>query len=252
MRKNIVAGNWKMNNDLEASKLLINNLLQEFPSKLDASKRIIVAPTFVNLYPIVEITQNTAIEVAAQNMHFAQSGAFTGEISATMLKGIGVNIVILGHSERRSMFNETDEMLVKKVESALQNKMEIIFCFGEMLEDRKSGNHFNVVEQQLTNALFQLNESAWKQIILAYEPVWAIGTGETASPEQAQEMHAFIRQIVSKKYSQELANDVSILYGGSMKASNAKELLSNSDVDGGLIGGAALIAAEFTAIIKSM
>lgn len=252
MRKNIVAGNWKMNNDLEASKLLINNLLQEFPSKLDASKRIIVAPTFVNLYPIVEITQNTAIEVAAQNMHFAQSGAFTGEISASMLKGVGVNIVILGHSERRSMFSETDEMLVKKVESALQNKMEIIFCFGEMLEDRKSGNHFNVVEQQLTNALFQLNESAWKQIILAYEPVWAIGTGETASPEQAQEMHAFIRQIVSKKYSQELANDVSILYGGSMKASNAKELLSNSDVDGGLIGGAALNAAEFTAIIKSM
>jgi triosephosphate isomerase len=130
--------------------------------------------------------------------------------------------------------------------------MEIIFCFGEMLEDRKSENHFNVVEQQLTNALFQLNESDWKQIILAYEPVWAIGTGETASPEQAQEMHAFIRQIIAKKYSQVLANDVSILYGGSMKASNAKELLSNADVDGGLIGGAALIAEEFTAIIKSM
>lgn len=252
MRKNIVAGNWKMNNDLEASKLLIKNLLQEFPSKLETSKRIIVAPTFVNLYPIVEMTQNTAIEVAAQNMHFAQSGAFTGEISATMLNGIGVNIVILGHSERRSMFNETDEILAKKVETALQNNMEIIFCFGEMLEDRKSGNHFNVVEQQLTNALFQLNESDWKQIILAYEPVWAIGTGETASPEQAQEMHAFIRQIIAKKYSQELANDVSILYGGSMKASNAKELLSNADVDGGLIGGAALIAEEFTAIIKSM
>ncbi|MDH3381664.1 MAG: triose-phosphate isomerase [Flavobacteriaceae bacterium] len=252
MRKNIVAGNWKMNNDLETSKLLIKNLLQEFPGKLETSKRIIIAPTFVNLYPIVEMTQNTAIEVAAQNMHFAPSGAFTGEISATMLKGIGVNIVILGHSERRSMFNETDEILAKKVETALQNNMEIIFCFGEMLEDRKSGNHFNVVEQQLTNALFQLNESDWKQIILAYEPVWAIGTGETASPEQAQEMHAFIRQIIAKKYSQVLANDVSILYGGSMKASNAKELLSNPDVDGGLIGGAALIAEEFTAIIKSM
>lgn len=252
MRKNIVAGNWKMNNDLEASKLLIKNLLQEFPRKLETSKRIIVAPTFVNLFPIVEMTQNTAIEVAAQNMHFAQSGAFTGEISATMLKGIGVNIVILGHSERRSMFNETDEILAKKVETALQNNMEIIFCFGEMLEDRKSGNHFNVVEQQLTNALFQLNESDWKQIILAYEPVWAIGTGETASSEQAQEMHAFIRQIMAKKYSQELADDVSILYGGSMKASNAKELLSNADVDGGLIGGAALNAEEFTAIIKSM
>jgi triosephosphate isomerase len=252
MRKNIVAGNWKMNNDLEASKLLIKNLLQEFPSKLETSKRIIVAPTFVNLYPIVEMAKNTAIEVAAQNMHFAQSGAFTGEISASMLKGVGVNIVILGHSERRSMFNETDEILAKKAETALQNNMEIIFCFGEMLEDRKSGNHFNVVEQQLTNALFQLNESDWKQIILAYEPVWAIGTGETASPEQAQEMHAFIRQIIAKKYSQVLANDVSILYGGSMKASNAKELLSNADVDGGLIGGAALIAEEFTAIIKSM
>ncbi|MDP3354082.1 MAG: triose-phosphate isomerase [Flavobacteriaceae bacterium] len=252
MRKNIVAGNWKMNNDLEASKLLIKNLLNEFPSKLDNTKRIIVAPTFVNLIPIVEMTKNTAIEVAAQNMHFAQSGAFTGEISASMLKGIGVNIVILGHSERRSMFNETDEILVKKVESALQNKMEIIFCFGEMLEERKAGNHFKVVEDQIKKALFNLNESDWKQIILAYEPVWAIGTGETASPDQAQEMHAFIRKIIAKKYSQELSNDVSILYGGSMKASNAKELLSNPDVDGGLIGGAALNADEFSAIIKSI
>ena len=252
MRKNIVAGNWKMNNDLEASKLLIKNLLQEFPSKLDKTKRIIVAPTFVNLQSIVEMTKNSVLEVAAQNMHFALNGAFTGEISASMLKGVGVNIVILGHSERRSMFNETDEILAKKVETALRNNMEIIFCFGEMLEERKSGNHFNIVENQLTKALFQLNEKDWKQIILAYEPVWAIGTGETASPEQAQEMHAFIRQIVAKKYTQELANDVSILYGGSMKASNAKELLSKPDVDGGLIGGAALIAAEFTAIIKSM
>lgn len=252
MRKNIVAGNWKMNNDLEASKLLIKNLLQEFPSKLDKTKRIIVAPTFVNLYPIVELTQNTAIEVAAQNMHYALNGAFTGEISASMLKSIGVNIVILGHSERRSMFNETDEMLAKKVETAIQNKMEIIFCFGEMLEERKSGNHFKVVENQITKALFDLKAADWKQIILAYEPVWAIGTGETASPEQAQEMHAFIRQIVAKKYTQELANDVSILYGGSMKASNAKELMLNLDVDGGLIGGAALNAEEFSAIIKSI
>jgi triosephosphate isomerase len=252
MRKNIVAGNWKMNNDLEASKLLVKNLLHEFPSKLDNTKRIIVAPTFVNLYSIIEMTQNTAIEVAAQNMHFAQSGAFTGEISASMLKGVGVNIVILGHSERRSMFNETDEMLAKKVETALQNKMEIIFCFGEILEERKTGNHFKVVEDQITKALFALNVSDWKQIILAYEPVWAIGTGETASPEQAQEMHAFIRKIIAKKYTQELANDVSILYGGSMKGSNAKDLLLNPDVDGGLIGGAALNAKEFSAIIKSI
>lgn len=241
-----------MNNDLEASKLLIKNLIQEFPGKLDASKRIMVAPTFVNLYPIVEMTQNTAIEVVAQNMHFEPNGAFTGEISATMLKGVGVNIVILGHSERRNIFNETDEILAKKVVSALQNNMEIIFCFGEMLEDRKSENHFKVVEEQLKNVLFDLKASDWKQIILAYEPVWAIGTGETASPEQAQEMHAFIRNLIAKKYTQELANEVSILYGGSMKASNAKELLSNPDVDGGLIGGAALIAEEFKAIINSI
>lgn len=252
MRKNIVAGNWKMNNDLDASKLLVKKLLEEFPSKLDISKRIIVAPTFVNLYPIVEITQNTAIEVAAQNMHFAQSGAFTGEISASMLKAIGVNIVILGHSERRSIFNETDKMLAKKVETAIENQMEIIFCFGEMLDERQSGNQFNVVENQLTNALFHLKASDWKQIILAYEPVWAIGTGETASPVQAQEMHLFIRNLIAKKYSEELANEVSILYGGSMKASNANELLLNPDVDGGLIGGAALIATEFSAIIKSI
>lgn len=252
MRKNIIAGNWKMNNDLEASKILIKNLLQKFTNKLDNSKRIIVAPTFVNLYPIVEMTQNTAIEVAAQNMHFAKSGAFTGEISASMLKGVGVHIVILGHSERRSMFNETDEILSKKVAIALQNNMEIIFCFGEMLDDRKSGNHFKVVEEQLTNALFQLKELDWEQIILAYEPVWAIGTGETATPEQAQEMHAFIRNLIAKKYSQKLANDVTILYGGSMKASNAKELLSKPDVDGGLIGGAALDVEEFTAIVNAI
>lgn len=252
MRKNIIAGNWKMNNDLEASKILIKNLLQKFTNKLDNSKRIIVAPAFVNLYPIVEMTQNTAIEVAAQNMHFAKSGAFTGEISASMLKGVGVHIVILGHSERRSMFNETDEILSKKVAIALQNNMEIIFCFGEMLDDRKSGNHFKVVEEQLTNALFQLKELDWEQIILAYEPVWAIGTGETATPEQAQEMHAFIRNLIAKKYSQKLANDVTILYGGSMKASNAKELLSKPDVDGGLIGGAALDVEEFTAIVNAI
>lgn len=252
MRKKIVAGNWKMHNDLSASQLLIKNLLNELPEKLDVSKRIIVAPAFVNLQSVVELTKNTAIEVAAQNMHFALHGAYTGEVSCYMLQGIGVNTVILGHSERRSIFNETDEILAKKVETAIQNKMEIIFCFGEMLADRKSGNYFKVVEEQLTKALFHLNSSNWNQIILAYEPVWAIGTGETASPEQAQEMHLFIRNLIAKKYSQELANNISILYGGSVKASNAKELFSNPDVDGGLIGGAALNAEEFLSIIKSI
>lgn len=241
-----------MHNDLDASKLLVKNLLHEFPNKLELSKRIIVAPTFVNLHAIVEKTKNTAIEVAAQNMHFAPNGAFTGEISAAMLQGIGVNTVILGHSERRAIFNETDEILAKKVATAIQNNMEIIFCFGEVLEDRKSENHFKVVENQLTKALFNLSPENWNQLILAYEPVWAIGTGETASPAQAQEMHLFIRNLIAQKYSQELANDVSILYGGSVKGSNAKELFSNPDVDGGLIGGAALDAKEFSTIIKSI
>jgi triosephosphate isomerase len=252
MRKNIVAGNWKMNNDLSASKALINDLIKEIPANLNESKRIIVAPTFVNLLTVVELTKKSTLEVAAQNMHFAKNGAFTGEISAEMLKGIGVNMVILGHSERRSIFHETDELLAKKVATALQNDMEVIFCFGELLEERKSGNHFKVVEEQLSKALLSLEASAWKNIILAYEPVWAIGTGETASPEQAQEMHAFIRQIIAQKYSPELAENVSILYGGSVKGSNAKELFSNIDVDGGLIGGAALNAEEFAAIVNAI
>jgi len=189
--------------------------------------------------------------VAAQNMHQAKSGAFTGEISAEMLKSVGVNIVILGHSERREYFCETDAILAQKVDTALKNNMEIIFCFGEVLEDRKSENHFNIVESQLKNGLFHLEAPAWKNIILAYEPVWAIGTGETASPEQAQEMHAFIRKIISNKYNRDVAENVSILYGGSVKPANAKEIFSKEDVDGGLIGGAALDADNFVALVNS-
>ncbi|MDP2089065.1 MAG: triose-phosphate isomerase [Flavobacteriaceae bacterium] len=252
MRKYIIAGNWKMNNDLGASKLLITNLLNGLVDKKSTEKRIIVSPSFVNLYPVNEWVKDSVIEVAAQNMHFEQSGAFTGEVSASMLKSIGIKTVIIGHSERRTFFNETDELLAKKVETAIQNELEVIFCFGEQLADRKSENHFNVVEAQLSKALFQLKNSAWNQIVLAYEPVWAIGTGETASPEQAQEMHLFIRNLIAKNYSQELANTISILYGGSMKASNAKELLSNLDVDGGLIGGAALNSEEFLTIYNSI
>ena len=160
--------------------------------------------------------------------------------------------MILGHSERRTYFGETDALLAEKVTAALENNMEVIFCFGELLEDRKSGNHFSVVESQLKNALFHLEAAAWKNIVLAYEPVWAIGTGETASPEQAQEMHAFIRNIIKEQYSQEVADAVSILYGGSVKPANAVEIFSKPDVDGGLIGGAALNAADFTAIIKAI
>jgi triosephosphate isomerase len=185
-------------------------------------------------------------------MHQAKNGAYTGEISADMLKSIGIKTVILGHSERRSYFGETDTILAEKVNTVLKNNLETIFCFGELLEDRKSENHFNVVESQLKNGLFHLESTAWKSIVLAYEPVWAIGTGETASPEQAQEMHAFIRGIIKSKYGKEIADTVSILYGGSVKPSNAEEIFSKPDVDGGLIGGAALNAEDFRAIIKAI
>jgi triosephosphate isomerase len=184
-------------------------------------------------------------------MHYAENGAYTGEISAGMLKSIGVDTVILGHSERRAYFNETDALLAKKVNAALKNNMRIIFCFGEELSDRKSGNEEAIVEGQIKNALFHLPASAWTNIVLAYEPVWAIGTGETASPEQAQDMHAFIRKTIENKYSSGLALDVSILYGGSVKPANAKEIFSKEDVDGGLIGGAALDVSQFTAIINA-
>jgi triosephosphate isomerase len=185
-------------------------------------------------------------------MHQAKNGAFTGEISADMLKSVGVVSVILGHSERRTYFGETDALLAEKVTTTLENNMEAIFCFGELLEDRKSGNHFSVVESQLKNGLFHLEAAVWKNIVLAYEPVWAIGTGETASPEQAQEMHAFIRNIIKEQYNAQVADAVSILYGGSVKPANAVEIFSKPDVDGGLIGGAALNAANFTAIIKAI
>ena len=169
-----------------------------------------------------------------------------------MLKNIGVHTVIIGHSERRAYFGETDELLAKKVNAALENGMRTIFCFGEELDDRKAGNHFSVVESQLKNALFSLDAAAWKHIVLAYEPVWAIGTGETATPEQAQEMHAFIRQTIAGKYGEEVAQAVTVLYGGSVKPANAREIFSKPDVDGGLIGGAALNADDFLAIISAI
>ena len=252
MRQKIVAGNWKMNNDKKASKELIKEIKKSIKNLSLENTRVIVAPTFVNLSSSVKEAKKSAVEVVAQNMHQAKNGAYTGEISADMLKAVGIKTVILGHSERRTYFGETDAILAEKVNAVLENDLETIFCFGELLEDRKSENHFAVVESQISNALFHLEASAWKSIVLAYEPVWAIGTGETASAEQAQEMHAFIRSIVEKKYNKEVADAVSILYGGSVKPANAEEIFSKPDVDGGLIGGAALKAEDFTGIIKAI
>ena len=250
MRQNIVAGNWKMNKNAEQTEDLLNALIEKLPT--DKAVEIIVAPTFINLASAVDHLEFTNIGVAAQNMHESENGAFTGEISADMLKSIGVNTVILGHSERRAIFHETDAIIASKVDKALQHQMRVIFCFGEELKDRQSNNHFNIVENQLHDGLFHLDKMAWESLVLAYEPVWAIGTGETASPEQAQEMHAFIREIIRKTYGNDIAEDVSILYGGSVKPDNAKEIFSKPDVDGGLIGGAALKAEDFAAIVNAI
>lgn len=250
MRTKIVAGNWKMNKTAAETVALLNELIDKMPTGVEA--QIIVAPTFVNLLQAVKQLENTNIVVAAQNMHQAENGAYTGEISAGMLQSVGVNTVILGHSERRAYFHETNALLANKVDTALAHDMKIIFCFGEELKDRQNKQHFNVVENQLREGLFHLNKNNWENIILAYEPVWAIGTGETATPEQAQEMHHFIRETIRHTFGSDIAEDVSILYGGSVKPDNAKEIFSKPDVDGGLIGGAALKADDFVGIINGI
>jgi triosephosphate isomerase len=247
MRKNIVAGNWKMHKTQKETVALLEEIIAQ---KTNTNAELIVTPTFVNLAKAVEVTQGKGITVAAQNMHQAEGGAFTGEIAASMLTDIGVSTVILGHSERRAYFHETDALLASKVDTALKHNMRIIFCFGEELKDRQNDNHFNVVENQVRDGLFHIEKKDWANIVLAYEPVWAIGTGETASPEQAQEMHKFIRTLVEKVYGFDIADALTILYGGSVKPENAKEIFSKPDVDGGLIGGAALKAVDFLAIAK--
>ncbi|MDK2772786.1 MAG: triose-phosphate isomerase [Flavobacterium sp.] len=248
MRKNIVAGNWKMHKNNSETVALLQDIIAKNGTP---NCEVVVAPTFVNLKTAVDTVNGKNITVAAQNMHQAEGGAFTGEIAASMLTDIGVNTVILGHSERRAYFHETDALLANKVDTALKHEMRVIFCFGEELKDRQKENHFNVVEYQLRDGLFHLEKKDWKSIVLAYEPVWAIGTGETASPEQAQEMHRFIRELIAKVYGSDVADNVSILYGGSVKPDNAKEIFSKPDVDGGLIGGAALKADDFLAIVNA-
>jgi triosephosphate isomerase len=248
MPKKIVAGNWKMNNDLSETETLLKELKKQvFPEDVT----VMVAPSFTNLYAAFQSVREHPVAVVAQNMHQSEDGAFTGEVSASMLKSIGVQTVILGHSERRAYFNETDDVLAEKVNTALGHEMQVIFCVGEELSDRNNGDHFEVIQNQLENGLFHISEESWKHIIVAYEPVWAIGTGETASPKQAQEMHQFIRETIGKNYSSTIAQQVSILYGGSVKPGNATEIFAKKDVDGGLIGGASLQPEDFMAIINA-
>lgn len=213
--------------------------------------KVILGTPFIHLAEVSKIVDPAIISISAQNCATEASGAYTGEISAAMVASTGSTHVILGHSERRSYYGETDAILVKKVAQALANQLEIIFCIGEVLAEREAGKHFEVVKSQLENGLFQLSPEEFSHIILAYEPVWAIGTGKTATSAQAQEMHAFIRKVLTEKYGKEIAENTSILYGGSCNAKNADELFSNPDVDGGLIGGASLKAEDFSLIIAA-
>jgi len=250
MRQKIVAGNWKMNNTLaegiELAKA-VNAILEKNAPKC----KVVLGTPFIHITEAVKTVNKNLVGIAAQNCANKASGAYTGEISAAMIKSTGAEYVILGHSERRSYYGETDAILKEKTDLALANGLTPIFCIGEVLEERESGKHFEVVKSQIENALFHLSAEEFGKIVLAYEPVWAIGTGKTASSEQAQEIHAFIRQTLAAKYGQAVADNTSILYGGSCKASNAKELFAQPDVDGGLIGGASLKAEDFYGIIEA-
>ncbi len=252
MRKNIVAGNWKMNKTLAEGVQLAREIDELVRGDIPDNTEVIIAPPFTHLTEVARTIDMTRIGLAAQNCASEASGAYTGEVSAAMVRSTGASYVIIGHSERRQYFGETNEILKKKTEMALENDLSPIFCVGEVLEERQAGRHFEVVKKQINDALFFLSEEEFGRIILAYEPVWAIGTGETATPEQAQEMHAFIRGLIRERYDERLAGEVTILYGGSCKPNNARELFANPDVDGGLIGGASLKAEDFYAIIRAV
>ena len=250
MRKNIVAGNWKMNKTLQEGIALAKELNEVLANEKPNCDVIICTP-FIHLASVTPLVDPAKIGVGAENCADKESGAFTGEVSAAMVASTGAKYVILGHSERRAYYHETIETLATKVRLALDNGLTPIFCVGEVLEEREAGKQNEVVHEQLAGSLFDLTAEDFSKIVIAYEPVWAIGTGKTATAAQAQEMHAFIRRAIADKYGKEVADNTSILYGGSCKASNAKELFANPDVDGGLIGGASLKAADFKGIIDA-
>ena len=250
MRKNIVAGNWKMNKTLQEGVDLAKELQNALSSKKVDCEVVICTP-FIHLATIYSFNDLKVVKLGAQNCADKTSGAYTGEVSAAMLASIGAQYVILGHSERRAYYGETNALLKEKVKLALENHLTPIFCIGEVLSEREAGEQNTVVKTQIEESLFDLSAEDFGKIVLAYEPVWAIGTGKTATSEQAQEMHAFIRQTIAGKYGDELANETSILYGGSANAGNAKELFSNPDVDGGLIGGASLQVETFLPIVEA-
>ncbi len=251
MRQKVIAGNWKMNKDLSESVHLISELKNDLINK-KINAKIIICPPFTSLETVSALLKNSEIELGAQNMHYEENGALTGEISAKMIISSGCKYVILGHSERRTIFGESNETINKKIKQALTNNLMPIFCIGETLEERESNITNDVVEKQIRDGLEGISEADFANIIIAYEPVWAIGTGKTATPEQAQEVHSFIRNLISQIYSSQAADNLIIQYGGSVKPGNASELLNQNDIDGALVGGACLDSGSFTGIIKSV
>lgn len=252
MRKKIAAANWKMNCTLQQAEELLNNLNNASVNLSSEKISVIGVPAPYLLLAKEKLQGKSNMFIAAQNCYTKKSGAYTGEISAEMLQSMNIPFVIIGHSERREYFNETNTMLAEKVNIALEYKLQPIFCCGEALSIREAGTQNSFVENQLKESLFHLNEEQILQVVIAYEPIWAIGTGKTASNEQAQEMHQHIRNVLANKYGNDVAEKISILYGGSVKGNNAKELFAQKDVDGGLVGGASLNADEFTSIINAL
>jgi len=249
MRKKIIAGNWKMNMNLHQSQKLVSEIINGLGK--DNKAEVIICPPFTSLSEVNSLMKGTQVKLGAQNMYYEESGAYTAEISADMLKSVGCEYVILGHSERRVIFNESDELINKKIKTALAKGLKPIFCIGELLEQRENGRTINVVSMQIEKGLEEITAEQMKNIIVAYEPVWAIGTGKTATPEQAQEVHFFIRELVAKKFSSSVAENLIIQYGGSVKPDNTGKLLSQKDIDGALVGGACLKADSFLSIIAS-
>jgi triosephosphate isomerase (TIM) len=252
MRLKIIAANWKMHTTLQESTQLVENVLEQ-TGKVAAGRLLILSPPFPflkNVFDLVKQKENVA--VAAQNCHHENKGAFTGEVSPAMLQSVGCRYVIIGHSERRILFNETEEIIFKKMYAAILEGLKVIYCCGEPIEIREAEKHKEYVSEQLNGSILRLPADMIDNAVIAYEPVWAIGTGKTATSAQAQEMHAFIRNTVKNKFGKEVASNISILYGGSVKAANAREIFSQHDVDGGLVGGASLNAEEFAAIVNSI
>jgi len=250
MRMKIVAGNWKMNTTVPEGIELAKAVVAK-SAEVPSDVKLIIATPFTHLWPVAEAVKGSVVSLSAENCADKEKGAYTGEVSAAMLASAGCEYTILGHSERRQYYGETDEKLVEKTKLALANGLKVILCVGENLEEREAGKHFDVCEAQIKNVLYNFTSEEMANIVIAYEPVWAIGTGKTATSEQAEEIHAFIRKTVADKFGAEVAENTSILYGGSCKPSNAKELFARKDIDGGLIGGAALKADDFIAIAQS-